>query len=179
MIIFTRRTLKEKEGLKIDQNHHLFKTIHYDMITSTAVDHATTLRRRIADLKNRVVGERTELRTTVQELRNQLTPTAIAKRVVGSLLNQHQTVPTIQDGLTTLAWQLPLRLLTNVLVRDPRAAFLIKTVAPVAMHFAPKILEKANVSLPTRIKVYGLLRKKVIKLRSRFRVVEEDASWFI
>ncbi len=143
------------------------------------VDNATKLRRRIVELKARINVERSELQATMHELRDQLTPGTIARQVIGSFLTPDRPANALKDELTGLAWQLPLRLLTNVLVRDPRAAFLIKNVAPVAIHYAPQIWEKASASLPARAQVYSMLRKRVIKLRARFREVEEDASWFI
>ncbi len=148
-------------------------------MTLTDTGNAAELRRRIAALKTRIAGERTELRASVQEIRDNFKPAAIARQVVGTLLGTDRPSEAVKNGLTGLAWQLPIRLLTNVLVRDPRAAFLLKNVAPVAIHFAPKIWKSARPSLPTRIKMYGMLRKRVTRLRTRFREVEEDASWFI
>ncbi len=148
-------------------------------MTLTNVDNASKLRRRIADLKSHIAGERSELQATVHELRDQFTPGKIVQQVVGSFLNADRPTDALKNELTGLAWQLPLRLLTNVLVRDPRAAFLIKNVAPVAIHYAPQIWQKASASLPARAKVYAMLRKRIIKLRARVRDVEEDASWFI
>ncbi len=148
------------------------------MMTLTDVDSATKLRRRIMELKAHIEGESTELQTAVQQWRDQFTPGTIARQVVDAFLDKNRP-DALKDELAGLAWQLPLRLLTNVLVRDPRAAFLLKYVAPIAIPLAPKIWNKASKSLPSRVKVYGMLRKRVIKMRARFRVEEEDASWFI
>lgn len=148
-------------------------------MTLTDTDNATALRRRIADLKIRIAGERTGLQNSMQDLRRHIAPAAIVRQVASSLLGTERPAAVLTNGLTGLAWQLPLRLLTNVLVRDPRAAFLIKNVAPLAIRYGPVIWEKASQSLPTRVKIYGILRKRIIKLRARFREVEEDASWFI
>lgn len=148
-------------------------------MTLTEVDTKTKLRSRIAKLKTRIAGESSELQATVYELRDQFTPGKIAHQVVSSFLNTDRSNDALKNQLTGLAWQLPLRLLTNVLVRDPRAAFLIKNVAPVAMHYAPQIWERASASFPNRANFYNMLRKRVIKLRARVRDVEEDASWFI
>jgi|GEM_PF-5495734 len=149
------------------------------MMTLMNVDNAVKLRHRIIELKLRIAGERNELQATMQELRDQLTPGTIARQVVGSLLNTRPPANALKDELTGLVWQIPLRLLTNVLVRDPRAAFLIRNVAPVAIHYAPQIWERASASLPARARVYSMLRKRIIKLRARFREVDEDAAWFI
>ncbi len=149
------------------------------MMTLTDVDSAATLRRRITDLKMRMAGERTELKATVHGLRDNFTPGTIARQVVGSLLGTDKPADALKNGLTGLAWQLPLRLLTNVLIRDPRAAFVLKYVVPIALPLAPKIWKKANESLPTRVKIYGMLRKRVSRLRTRFREIDEEASWFI
>ena len=149
------------------------------MMTLTDGNSPSKLRRRITELKNRIDVERSELKTTMHELRDQLTPGTVARQVVGSFLNKDRSTDILKDQLTGLAWQVPLRLLTNVLVRDPRAAFLIKNVAPVAIHYAPQIWEKASRSLPNRANFYNMLRKRVIKLRARVREVEEDAAWFI
>lgn len=148
-------------------------------MTLTDVDNAVELRRRIANLKTRIAGERTELQSSMQDWRSNFTPATIVRQVAKSLLPTDRPADALTNGLTGLAWQLPLRLLTNVLVRDPRAAFLIKNLAPLAIRYGPVIWEKASQSLPTRVKIYGMLRKRIIKLRARFREVEEDASWFI
>ena len=148
-------------------------------MTLTDTDNAAELRRRIVDLKARITGERTELQSSMQDLRNHFAPATIARQVANSLLRTDRPADVLANGLTGLAWQLPLRLLTNVLIRDPRAAFLIKNVAPLAIRYGPGIWKKASAVLPTRVKVYSMLRKRIIKLRARFREVEEDASWFI
>ncbi len=148
-------------------------------MTLTDVDNAMELRRRITDLKARIAGERTELQSSLQDWRHHFAPVTMARQVANSLLGTERPADALTNRLTGLAWQLPLRLLTNVLVRDPRAAFLIKNVAPLAIRYGPKIWAKASAALPTRVKIYSTLRKRIIKLRARFREVEEDASWFI
>lgn len=137
------------------------------------------LRRRKAVLKARLQTERAELQATVQELRENLTPATIARQVVGSFFKRDEKENTENKSLTAVNWQGPLRLVTSVLVRDPRASFLLNNVAPFAWKMAPKVWEKAKASLPSRANVFGSLRLRVRKLRSRFQEIQDESSWFV
>ena len=146
----------------------------------TDADNLAELRRRKAVLKARLETERSELQTTVQELREHWTPATIARQVLGSFFDSDQAEGTDKKGpLAGINWQGPLRLATSVLVRDPRASFLLNNFAPFALRMAPKIWQRASKSLPSKTKVFGTLRLRVRKLRARFREVQDESSWFV
>lgn len=115
----------------------------------------------------------------MQELRENLTPAIIARQVVGSFFQSDQKDNPEKKGLAGMNWQGPLRLATSLLVRDPRASFLLNYVAPVVFRMAPKVWQKASQALPTRVKVFGSLRLRVRRLRARFHEVEDDSAWFV
>ncbi len=148
--------------------------------TMTDVDNLAELRRRKALLKTKLETERQELQATLQELRENLTPAIIARQVIGSFFQGDQKEEeTEKKGLAAVNWQGGLRLVTSLLVRDPRASFLLNNVAPIALRLAPKIWEKANDVLPSRTKIFGSMRKRVGKMRARFQEVEDDSAWFV
>ena len=144
----------------------------------TDADNLAELRRRKALLKTKLETERKELQATLQELRENLTPATIARQVVGSFFQADKKEETDKKGLAAINWQGPVRLVTSLLVRDPRASFLLNNVAPIALRLAPKIWEKATDALPSRAKIIGTLRRRVSIMRVRFRE-EDDSSWFV
>ncbi|MEO6039612.1 MAG: hypothetical protein ABIQ93_14455 [Saprospiraceae bacterium] len=145
----------------------------------TDVDNLAELRRRKAALKERLEMERSELQATVKELRENLTPATIARQVVGSFFQGDQPAGEGKKGLAGVNWQGPLRLATSLLVRDPRASFLLYNVTPFVLRTAPKIWRKASDALPTREKVFGNLRLRVRRLRARFREIQDESTWFV
>lgn len=134
------------------------------------------LQRRKAELKAQMHREFTEIQETMKLVREDLRPVNVVKSAVNSFLGRDkQSANTNTDlisgdiGNRINNFQGPIRMITNVLVRDPKIAFLLKTVGPVILALAPKLAEKAGEALPHRSEIFSGLRRRVAGLRKRLR----------
>lgn len=134
------------------------------------------LQRRKAKLKAQIDREFAEMQETMKLVREDLRPINVVKNAMNSFLGRdHQSANPNTDlisediGKRIGNIQGPIRMITNVLVRDPKIAFLLKTVGPVILALAPKLAEKAGDALPNRSEVYSGLQRRIAALRKRLR----------
>ena len=142
----------------------------------------TELRRRKAELKARMVQQRSELKTTMLEIRAEIEPANLLKNAVrgifGGKAKENQGNTPESDVLGRLpSW---VTFLTDVLVKDPKMALLVKLLAPMAIKFFPTLVagkspgkgSEVNGYVPEKSKIYGSLRRSVATLRKRLQKKE-------
>ncbi len=130
-------------------------------------DNLAELQRRKAALKARMEQERTALKVTFQEFRQEIEPANLLKNAVKSTFGFGGKTPDEADSGLLGRLPGPLRLVADLFIRDPRAAFVIKFVAPTALKFLPQILpDKEQLK---QLKPWQQLRKGVSSLRNRLR----------
>ncbi|MEI6409233.1 MAG: hypothetical protein WCR52_07625 [Bacteroidota bacterium] len=134
------------------------------------------LQRRKAELKAQMDREFVEIQETMKLVREDLKPINVVKAALNSFLgrdnhqaNANTDMISEEIGKRIGRFQGPIRIVTNVLVRDPKIAFMLKTVGPIILAMGPKLAEKAGDALPRRSEVYGNLRQRIAGLRKRLR----------
>ena len=145
--------------------------------TKADVDTLAELRQRKAQLKAQMQAEETEIKTIWQEVRSDLEPGELAGQALKSMLGfNKKNKNASDDAALNLAGRLsgPLRLVTDVLVRDPKVALLLKLATPLSVAYLPKITRKAKEAIPTKGKLFGALRKGVAGLRKRLKGGDND-----
>jgi len=140
--------------------------------TKADVDTLGELHRRKAVIKAKLDAEQEELKEVWQEVRGDLQPRKIVGRAINSMLGiSDQPDNDADDAAIGFASRLkgPLRVATDLLVRDPRVAMLLKVVTPLTIAYLPGLARKAK-ALPTvKRGVLGLLRKGVTGLRKKLK----------
>ncbi len=140
--------------------------------TKADVDTLGELYRRKAVLKAKLDAEQEELKEVWQEVRGDLQPRKIVGRAINSMLGISDQPDNDTDAASLgLASRLkgPLRVATDLLVRDPRVAMLLKVVTPLTIAYLPGLARKAK-ALPTVKKgLLGFLRKGVTGLRKKLK----------
>lgn len=147
------------------------------LTTKADVDNLRELRQRKAELKARLVAEQAGIRETWQTVRTDFEPSRLVGTVAKSLLgiSDKSATATDQSALGMAAGlQGPLKMATDLFVRDPRIALLLKFVAPLAVAYWPHIIRKAKKITPTKAGMYGSLRKGVAGLRKQIRRKKSD-----
>lgn len=140
--------------------------------TKADVDSLIQLRQRKAALKAKITTEETEIKAIWQDVRSDLEPGELVGQAIKSAMGfgRKKESPT-DEAAMGIANRLtgPLRLVTDVLVRDPRLALLLKLATPLSVAYLPKLARKAKESLPSKYNVLGLLRKGVAGLRKQLK----------
>ncbi len=148
--------------------------------TKADVDNLSELRKRKADLKAKLDAEQAEIKEVWQEVRSDLQPKHIIGNAVKSMLGLPDKPETAADE-AALGWasQLkgPLQLASNLFVRDPRVALLLK-VAPLTVAYLPGLARKAKEIAPDKKDFLGLLRRGVAGLRKKLKR-KNDVHLFI
>ncbi len=104
------------------------------------MDSLAELQRRKAELRAQAERQREGLKKSFSDARDGLEPGALLRRAVSGLFNSKKEGTAGADKLTG-----PVAFLADLLLKDPRLAFLVKTVAPVAVgFFSKKTGEKAQ-----------------------------------
>lgn len=130
------------------------------------------LQRRKAELRARMDREFAEIQETMKLVREDFRPANVLKSAVNSLWkpkggDSETGLITEAVGERIAGLRGPVRLLTSLLVRDPRIALILKAVGPVILGMAPKLVERAGEKIPRRKSVYGALRRRVAALRAK------------
>lgn len=138
------------------------------------MDELIELRRRKAALKAKLEQQQKDLKATFGEIRDEVEPTNLLKKAVSGAFGLSKT----KDGETGKLTE-PLAFLTDLLIKDPRLAFLIKTVAPMAMNFLPKKAaekskdfdkkEEGQTEKPIKTRILGQIRRGVSALRTQLK----------
>lgn len=144
--------------------------------TKADVDTLNELRQRKAALKAKIDVEETEIKEIWHEVRSDLEPGELAGQAIRSALGLNDKNKTAADEAALgFASRLngPLRLVADVLVRDPKVALLLKLVTPLTVAYLPKIFRKAKSAIPEKRQFFGALRKGVAGLRKRLKKNDE------
>lgn len=136
------------------------------------MDSLNELRRRKAELKDRIDQQQNELKQTFQEVREEIEPAKLLKKAVGGMFNFKQDV---QSGFFNRL-PAPLSFAADLLIKDPKWGFVVKFVAPLALKYLkkePKENTENNAEeipeVSMKKKVFGSLRRGVSKLRNSLR----------
>jgi hypothetical protein len=140
------------------------------------------LQRRKAELKAQMDREFAEIQETMKLVREDLKPVNVVKSTLNAFLGRDNQAANANTDLVSEEigrrignFQGPIRMITNVLVRDPKIAFLLKTVGPIILALAPKLAEKAGDAIPDRSELYSGLRRRIAGLRKRLSRKKTEA----
>lgn len=139
------------------------------------VHNLAELQRRKAELKAKMAYETAELKDTLELVKDDLKPANFVKSAFFSLISmdgkpkakQAPALPANDHPIKRLGRSLPVQLITNLLVRDPRLKLLLQYAAPVAMEIGPDLWEKASNSIPSRKSMVHSMRRRLANLRKR------------
>lgn len=132
------------------------------------INNLAELQRRKAELKAKLALEKAEIIKTVQLVREDMRPANLVKNAVTSFLGLDDLKEeTTGGGKIAGALRMPLSILTDVLIGNRRLNFLVKSLTPVALDVAPKLVQKAGSMLPEPAAVYGKMRSGINRLRKR------------
>jgi hypothetical protein len=139
------------------------------------VHNLAELQRRKAELKAKIDQETTELKATLELVKEDLKPANFVKSAFFSLIGmdgknkteQAPASPGNEHPIKRLGRSLPVQLITNLLIRDPRLKLLLQYAAPVAIEMGPDLWEKASNSIPSRKSMVHSMRQRLAKLRNR------------
>lgn len=145
------------------------------------------LQRRKAALKAKIELQRSEIKKTFLEVREEIEPANLLKKAVQGLFRtskakSNELLPGQTETLSPT-----MSFLADLLIKDPRIAMVVKLLAPLAWKMFPKgsKAKKAAetpetpeepVELPVKAKVYGSLRQSVSTLRKRLRKKKENTA---
>ena len=142
----------------------------------------TELRRRKAEVKAKMALQRSELKATMLEIRTEIEPANLLKKAVGGFFGAAK--PKENTPESAVLGRIPpfITFLTDLLVKDPKIAMLVKLLAPMAIKFFPTLVAGKSAKndaavegeLPKKSNVYGSLRRSVTTLRKRLQ--KKDAS---
>lgn len=142
------------------------------------------LQRRKAVLKAKIELQRSEIKKTFLEVREEIEPANLLKKAVQGLFRtskakSNELLPGHTETLSPT-----MSFLADLLIKDPRIAMVVKLLAPMAWKMFPKGAkakkaaetpesQEEPVELPVKAKVYGSLRQSVSTLRNRLRKKKE------
>jgi hypothetical protein len=127
------------------------------------------LQRRKAELKAQINQEQAELQETVRLIKDELTPANIVRKAITSLWKKDdKNAPSAGSGGES-GMNLPVQLLVDLLIGNPRIAAVVKQFAPMLIAAVPRLVRKAGDALPDKDKVYGNVRNRISGWRSRLR----------
>ncbi len=148
-------------------------------------------------MKTQIEREREDLKKTFLEVREEIEPANLLKKAVGGVFDFSKNNASGEKSGILAGLPAPVNFLANLFIKDPKWAFLIKLVVPVALKFLPKMgktkaesaaaesIEKVP-KVPVKAKIYGQFRRGVSSLRGLLKkskkknepekVVGEDAN---
>lgn len=148
------------------------------------MDSIAALQRRKEALKAQIEQEQTDLKQTFVEIRKEIEPAQLLKKAVTGILrpskNKNTEAPLPYPG----AISGPVGFLVDLLVKDPKWALLLKTIAPIAVKYLPLPSGKAKSDTKAepiktttpKAQIYHRLRRGVSALRSGLRKKEPDVE---
>lgn len=153
------------------------------------MDSLIELQRRKAELQVKIEQQRTDLKETFSEIREEIEPAELLKKAVLKALGFSRDKP--HDPQKGFLGQLPpaLSFIADLFIKDPKWTFVLKWLAPKALkllnrpkkqaplpevELAPDelmvdILQEPEPGVPVKSKIYGGLRRGVSSLRSSLR----------
>lgn len=145
------------------------------------MDSLAELQRRKAELKAQIDQQKSDLKKTFIEIRQEIEPANLLKKAVSGALGFSKNKAS--DNPANPSGQLsgPIGFLVDVFVKDPKWALLFKVFGPLAMRYIPALARKkgpaptpeALPAVPVKAKMYARLRKSVSALRSQLRKTEK------
>jgi len=139
------------------------------------VHNLAELQRRKAELKAKMDQETAELKGTLELVKEDLKPANFVKSAFFSLIgldgkpktDNTPALPGSEHPIKRLGRNLPIQLITILLIRDPRLKLLLQYATPVAMEVGPDLWEKASNSIPSRESMVHSMRHRLANLRQR------------
>ena len=148
------------------------------------MDNLNKLQRRKAELQAQIEQQRSDLKQTFIEIREEIEPANLLKKAVsGALGFSKKKTGEGADGLTG-GFPGPVSFLVDVLVRDPKWALGLKLLSPLAVKYWPGIknsfgrITKKSVEKetkpPMKTRLFAKLRQGVAALRTQLKKAEKD-----
>ena len=123
------------------------------------------LRRRKAELRRQIDTDRSEIINTLNDIKHELNPADLLKSALGGLFdNSTESKNLMKKGVSSGAVAF-----ANNFVGSPRTAFVVRWALPLAIQFAPKIVDFVKEQLPKKSDALRLLRRGVARLRKRIK----------
>jgi hypothetical protein len=147
------------------------------------MDNLAKLQRRKAELAAQIEQQRSDLKNTMLEIREEIEPSKLLKKAVSGALGMSADKLGEDKGVLGRL-PAPISFVLDLLVRDPRLSFLIKLVAPLALKYLPSISsttsapdsEEKTPEKPVKVKIYSRLRQGISALRGKLRKQEPSAT---
>ena len=145
------------------------------------MDSLIKLQRRKAELKAKIEQQRSDLKKTFLEVREEIEPANLLKKAVSGVFRSSKNEQNKAQAGTFKQLPAPIAFMADLLIKDPRMALLVKVLAPLAMKFFPKRVkdktsEESSKETPIigqKAKIYGGLRRSIISLRNRLKKAEK------
>lgn len=146
------------------------------------MDSLAQLQRRKAALSAKIEQQRNDMKQTLQEIRQEFEPSKLLGKAISGVLGFSGKGGTA-GGIGAMGQiPAPIAFILDVLVRDPKWAFLLKWVAPFLLRYFPKL---STENLPTveqpapkplKARFYGQLRRGISSLRRQFQKTAPEQS---
>jgi len=139
------------------------------------MDSLTQLQRRKAALSAKLELQRSELKDTLLDLRQEIEPSKILGKALGGIFGLSGKGGAANTIGATGQLPAPIAFVMDVLLRDSRWAFLLKWAVPLVLRFWAKSsattvpLGDTSPSKPLKSRFYGQLRRGVSSLRTQIR----------
>ena len=150
------------------------------------MDSLNKLQRRKAELKAQLEQQRSELKNTFIEIREEIEPANLLKKAVSGALGFSKKKPGEEVSSVLNQLPAPLALVVDLLVKDPKWALGLKLLTPIAVKYWPKFdrskkpAQEENLEntpeKTVKTNIYSRLRKGVSALRSKLRKTEKPAE---
>ncbi len=144
------------------------------------MDNQAKLQLRKAELQAKIAQQQEAIKKTLLEVREEIEPSKLLKKAVGGALGFAPAKPGEEKPGFLDRLPAPVSFLLDLMIRDPRWSFLVKMLAPVALHYLPgrgkspeTEPQEPVVESPPKTNIYGRLRKGVSALRTQLRGKEK------
>lgn len=137
------------------------------------MDSLAELQRRKAELKAQIEQQKLDLKKTFVEAREEIEPANLLKKAVTGIFSTSKNKK--DDTTSGLFKQLPLpvSIIADLLIKDPKIGLLVKLAAPLAVKFFQKKAKKQGAeetpALPAKARLLGGLRQSISTFRTRLR----------
>jgi len=142
------------------------------------MDNIDQLQRRKMELKAQIEQQRTELKKTFVEIRQDIEPANLLKMTInGFLKGGRKPSNNAPSGDIALP---PLSFLTDLVLKDPKWSLVFKFLVPIALKYLPmlKIPKKGGAEIlpavPTKVKMYNQFRRGIVAIRKGLRKTNKE-----
>jgi hypothetical protein len=144
------------------------------------MDNLAKLQLRKAELAAKIEQQRAAMKGTLLEIREEIEPGKLLKNAISGAFGFGSDDDDKNNSAAGRPLPKPVSILFNLLVKDPRLAFALKMVTPLALKYVPMIgglIKKktpatetdALPAKPIKAKFYGKLRQGISTLRGKLR----------